>query len=466
MKRVGIIGGGVAGLTAGIYLRKKGIACEIFEKNTVAGGNLTGWRRDDCIIDNCLHWLMGTHRATSLYSLWQDIGMIDKNTVLYRAPYFYMSEKGGRQAAFYASASRTRAELCRLSPEDKREIDRFMDAVDVFRDYYRHGEKMTPKVVSAALYYGCLSLSELAGRMKSPLIGALFTDYIGGDYMALGLLVSYAAFCVGNASVPLGGSPAAAQRITEKFVSLGGKLHTGCEVKQIVVRGKKATGLVTSDGSYHPFDVILCASDPAVTYGRLLRSAEVPRVLKEKRELRFSALHAAFCCDSDMIPHFGTMIIQAEGLEGFGKTRMVVREFSHEPAFAPKGKCVIQCMLLQNNAQSVRWVTLASQKSAAYRRLKELLAGKMARALVLRFPAVTDSLRLLDVWTPATYYRYFGAPCGSFMPWYMPPRRLPVGMSSRVKPYRNVYLVTQWERSPGGVPGAAMRGSQMAGKLT
>lgn len=465
MKRVGIIGGGVAGLTAGIYLRKNGVFCEIFEKHSIAGGNLTGWRRGDCIIDNCLHWLTGTRQGTALYDLWQEVGMLDKNTKIYRAPYFYMSEKDGKQAALYASLTRARRELHRLSPKDRLEIDRFFDAAELLRDFYCRSENpMNPstlKLFPKILRYGCLSLSELSARFQDPLLKQLITDYIGGDYMALGLLVPYAAFSAGNASLPSGGSPAAAERMAECFVSLGGVLHTKQEVRRIVIGGREATGLLTEDGKYHAFDAVFCACDPAVTYGKLLSGVKAPRALIEKKSLRFSALHAAFCCDAEVLPHFGTLVIDAPMLKEFGASRLIVREFSHEPSFAPKGQCVIQCMLMQKENESQQWISY-SKNPNLYRQRKELLAGKMARALLVRFPWIADGLRLLDVWTPATYRRYFGAPSGSFMPWYMPPRRLPFHLPRTVRPYQNVYLVTQWEHSPGGLPGAAMAGKQAA----
>lgn len=52
MKKTVIIGGGIAGLTAGIYLQKAGIQTEIYEKNKVPGGMCMGWRREGYFIDN------------------------------------------------------------------------------------------------------------------------------------------------------------------------------------------------------------------------------------------------------------------------------------------------------------------------------------------------------------------------------------------------------------------------------
>ncbi|MBO5126874.1 MAG: NAD(P)/FAD-dependent oxidoreductase, partial [Clostridia bacterium] len=56
-KKVLIIGAGISGLACGIYAQKNGIDSIIVEKTHFAGGNLTGWKRKDCYIDNCIHWL-------------------------------------------------------------------------------------------------------------------------------------------------------------------------------------------------------------------------------------------------------------------------------------------------------------------------------------------------------------------------------------------------------------------------
>ena len=42
MKKIIIVGGGIAGLAAGIYGLKAGMAAEIYEKNPVAGGSCSG----------------------------------------------------------------------------------------------------------------------------------------------------------------------------------------------------------------------------------------------------------------------------------------------------------------------------------------------------------------------------------------------------------------------------------------
>lgn len=46
MKKVVIIGGGIAGMTAGILLQKVGFKTEIYEKNVLPGGQCTRWKRE------------------------------------------------------------------------------------------------------------------------------------------------------------------------------------------------------------------------------------------------------------------------------------------------------------------------------------------------------------------------------------------------------------------------------------
>ena len=61
MKKVVIIGGGIAGMTAGVLLQKDGFTTEIYEKNVLLGGQCTGWKLEGYFIDNC--WLTGTRKC-------------------------------------------------------------------------------------------------------------------------------------------------------------------------------------------------------------------------------------------------------------------------------------------------------------------------------------------------------------------------------------------------------------------
>lgn len=108
MKKVAIVGGGVAGMTAGILLQKAGYKTEIFEKNAVAGGQCTGWKREGFFIDNCIHWLTGTREGSALHELWKEIGALGKGVDLYEKEMFFSSKQNGEVLTFWRDKERTR----------------------------------------------------------------------------------------------------------------------------------------------------------------------------------------------------------------------------------------------------------------------------------------------------------------------------------------------------------------------
>lgn len=96
-KRVLIIGGGISGLTAGVYAAKAGYETHLYEQQAYVGGECTGWDRGGYHIDNCIHWMNGTAPGDSLNRLWQDIGALGPETEIIHPDRMYTSELGGRR---------------------------------------------------------------------------------------------------------------------------------------------------------------------------------------------------------------------------------------------------------------------------------------------------------------------------------------------------------------------------------
>ena len=82
MKKIIIIGGGIAGLSAGIYGLQNGYEVTLYEKNATPGGECTGWNRQGYHIDNCIHWLTGCIPTNDLYPIWKNIGALKDDTTL------------------------------------------------------------------------------------------------------------------------------------------------------------------------------------------------------------------------------------------------------------------------------------------------------------------------------------------------------------------------------------------------
>ena len=224
-------------------------------------------------------------------------------------------------------------------------------------------------------------------------------------------------------------------------------------------------GAVTADGGDTlAVDGVVCACDPAVTFGRLLDRRYAPRQLRtmyrrERAYPVYSALHAAFSCQTTAP---GVQVLDVPPFDAGGEacSRLVARSYAHEPSFAPEGRTVVQCMIPLRRAACERWITLSGD-AAAYAREKARVTADIAA----RLSGVYTALQPLDCWTPATYRQYFGAPYGSFMGFALTERawlgRLPV----RVPHLKNAVLATQWLQPPGGLPLAARAGGRAAQTL-
>ena len=100
MKKVVIIGGGIAGMTAGVLLQKAGFETEIYEKNALPGGQCTGWKREGYFIDNCIHWLTGTRPESALHELWKEIGALGDDVEICKKEMFFSSKLNGQTLTF------------------------------------------------------------------------------------------------------------------------------------------------------------------------------------------------------------------------------------------------------------------------------------------------------------------------------------------------------------------------------
>lgn len=463
MNKVVIIGGGVAGLTAGIYCVKNGLSCEIFEKNAFCGGNLTGWKREGFYIDNCFHWLTGTLPDTELYRIWRDIGMIADRGSLYQPNVFYESVCDGQSIAFSRYPEVTRLNMLKLSPPDADEIDRFIDSVEAVGELMKD-KKPSRAIVSIYARYRRLSLCQLSERFRHPLLKKAFTDYFGEYFSAIALIWAYGAFICGNGMIPKGGSRNAAERIESRFVGLGGKLYKGKAVNKIVSNGKRAYGILTEKGEFVRADAVICACDPSVTFGRLLSPDNMPNGFKavysdDAVAPAFSSIHAAFSVPANKLPRFGTRIIPCPITNE--KKRIIIKEYCYEPSFSPEERCIVQAMLFLNADKSDVWIREKTNREK-YSSAKILYADAMKEAISKEFPSLDGDVKLLDAWTPATYHEYFGATHGSYMAFALTPKTPLKRYSCRIKGLHNVFMATQWQCSPGGLPNAARSGKKAA----
>ncbi len=471
MAKIIIIGAGVSGLSAGIEARLSGHEAVIFERHFRAGGNLTAWDRDGYHIDNCIHWLTGTNRVTKLYKMWEKLGVLG-NVPVYKPEYLFAFEKDGVKLALSRDIEKLKSDMLTISPEDKKEILAFIKAIKAYQkingvagENYDKKSTLVNKIcaIPSLFRYFALTTKDLADRFKSDFLKDFIRCYMTDHFASLALIMVFATFTSGDGDLPEGISSAMAERMRDRFISLGGELHLKKGVARIELDGRRAKGVTLDEGTFVSADYVIATTDPAITFGTFLPEELMPKKLKsnylDPKMRRFSSHHTAFSCNKTDLPFEGdTMLeIPEEYRDEFSARYIMLREFSHEKSFAPEGKNLLQTMVYCFEDDAKKFIEL-SRDPDAYREKKKSLAEKTEKIILGYYPELRGTLKCLDVWTPATYKRYVSSEIGSFMSFILPPKTAPVKLSPKIKGIENVLLATQWQQNPGGLPIAAESG--------
>ena len=121
-KKIVIIGGGVAGLSAGIYAKLNGFDTEIIELHSVTGGQCTAWDRKGYRFDYCLHWLVGTRKGP-FNDIWKETNVLnDEVEIIDHKVHTKVFAADGREFIIYTDLNEWEKYLCELAPEDTGKI--------------------------------------------------------------------------------------------------------------------------------------------------------------------------------------------------------------------------------------------------------------------------------------------------------------------------------------------------------
>ncbi len=478
VKKIVIIGGGIAGLSAGIFAQKSGYESTILEKLPTLGGECTGWDRDGYHVDGCIHWLVGTKPGTPMHQLWREVGALE-GAEIYHPDSFLTYEHDDVTVSLYRDLERLRASWLALSPEDTDAINNFCHTVQQLQTFEIPCDKpmdlmsllekirMLASMKEAGIVmrkYGKLSLRDYARTFKHPALQALLASFLPEGYSASSIFFALASFTKGQASIPRGGSKAFSMRMVKRYLSLGGTIEAPCEVVDLVVDRNAVTQVITGNGGVFAADYFVAACDPHVLYQRLLKGKYRDRAF----ELRYQnptdyplASHVLVALGyegkMDTIPRSLSFPIAPFEINQRTIDRLSIAHYQHEPTFAPQGHTVITCAINQFHDDWEAWDSLAENRQD-YRQEKMRIGTAVLQAVERRFSQMAGGLKILDVATPKTYERYCNAYRGAFMAFLPTVRGKMMAHTGRIKGLSNLHLTGQWLQPPGGLPVAAITG--------
>lgn len=475
-----IIGGGVAGLAAGIYAQKNGFDSVIYEQHTVAGGQCTSWHRKGYLIDNCVHWLTGTNPEKDIYKVWCDVGVLGPNIEIIQPTSFMQVEMNEQTLNLWQDVERLHTDLLALSPEDAPATEEFIQVLKTYGDVMfvalKPSEQLNlcdiwrllrqmRKLAAVHKKYSKLSIPEYAGRFRHPLIRKFLTAYMPKSYNAASMFYVYATFVSGNGALPRGGSLGMIERMQHQYEQLGGTVRTRCKAVKIEVNKRQATAVRMADNGCIVSDFVICTCDPSVLFNQLLDRSYIDKFFSEHytrhdRHPLYSSVNLYYGVEHPIVGMPESIFFETEPYPIANKQANVIfmKNFDYEPTFAPTGKSLLQVLLMQYEEDFEYWRALYENDLPRYKAEKARLATDIMQRIEQRFPEVAEQMETLEVVTPMSYHRLCGAYKGAYMSFIITPGIKKMSHSGRLLSVKNLYLAGQWLQPPGGLPNALVTG--------
>jgi phytoene dehydrogenase-like protein len=229
--------------------------------------------------------MKGTRPGSELYKIWETVGAVGHGEEMFQPDQLFTSELNGERITLWRDVARTEQELFALSPKDKDAIRDLMFWVRV-ASYAQIPADKPPELTNLSGYrklkgdlketmkvikhYKKQDMADLMASFQHPLIRCMLSDLCPPASLANSFPLTYGNFLAGDGGIPRGGSRAMAARIQKRFEELGGTCFTGTPVQEIVHEAGRASGVRLENDTFVPADFIICACDPAITFGRLL----------------------------------------------------------------------------------------------------------------------------------------------------------------------------------------------------
>lgn len=476
MKKIVIIGGGIAGLSAGIYAQLNGFESIILEKNTIIGGECIGWEREGCYIDGCIHWLTGSNSG-EINRVWKRVGALE-NIKIIEPEYLYQYINGKTIISLYRDIDKLKEELLSVSKDDSEQISEFINYIKALEsmsmpteplDQMNLGDLMkfmksmkgVSKIVKET---SSISLEEYATRLKSDDLKKFILSYMPKDYQLMSFLVSIATFTSGNGNIPEGKSIDFSNRMRDKYLSLGGIIYLNKTVSEIVIKNKLVEEVITASKEVFHCDYLIPSCDVDVTFHKLLKNKYndkkfEKRYLNEKDNPLISNCYFAYTVDKNVattLPHMS--LLESEGIKVANKNRTTIGLKVYDYINNENGLVTAISPLMQDGEDYDYWESLYKKDKTKYKSEKLRIGEEIRKKFILQYPQLEGNIKLIDSATPMTYQRYLGAYKGSYMSFMLTKKSKQMMHNGKIKNIKNLFMAGQWLITPGGLPTALMSG--------
>lgn len=283
-QRIIVIGSGLGGLAAAIRLAAKGHQVEVFEQRDKPGGKAYVYQTGDYSFDS------GPTVITAPFlfdDLWQAAGKRREDYFQLEpcVPYYRIFDQHGRFFDYTGDHAATLQQIEQWNPADKEGYERFIATTRAIfqkgfveladKPFLHFGDmvKVVPDLVRLQSY---LSVYQYVARfIQNDFLRRCFSFhplFIGGNPFASSSIYAMIHHVEKSWGVhyAVGGTASIVAAMVRLLQELGGVLHLNTPVQEILVDGRRVTGVRLADGSVERADSVVSNADVTYTYRTLI----------------------------------------------------------------------------------------------------------------------------------------------------------------------------------------------------
>ena len=477
-----IIGAGVAGLTCGCLLAKKGLKVLIIEKNPKVGGCCTSFQKDGFSFDLSVQSIGECQRDGRVWRILKELDLLDQIRFIRLEPareYHFPDRK-----VIQSSRLETQIEtLSSLFPDEKRGIEQVYSVLrKIFEEFSQIPSSLNwfdPSSVSSRyplLYqYRDKTYADLLNEfIPDPLLRNILS--IRSSYALLppeeisvigmaGIEMSYFNYGVSCIEGRVEELPL---KMGEALKKMGGQILEGHEVKQIIIEEKKAIGLRLKSGHEITGRVIISNIDAHTTFMDLIGEACLPGGFLSKLKgmrpsLSYFILYLGINGELDELPVANNEIFFGHDLtkeyQSLYDNRIpdeapfyLLAPSKVNPSHAPRGKSTLCFSYKVPYHLSPNWG----------KKIKEQLSQRLIAKASALIPDLRKRIVVSVETTPKTIERWTHNRWGAAYGWAQIPSQSGIHRLQRTTSIQNLYLTGHWTSPGGGIAGVVASGELTA----
>ncbi|MDM9630875.1 FAD-dependent oxidoreductase [Robiginitalea aurantiaca] len=486
-----IVGGGLAGLTAGATLAKFGKKVLLLEQHHKPGGCATTFKRGDFIIEVGLHEMSGLAEGGTLRNIFKMLEVED-NVELKQVPEFYGIPSDSKDFVFPHGFEAAKKALIDKYPEEEKGIRKFLQVLAGIRKealnlprsplkrklIYPLMPLLYPNLVTATKHTVGSWLDKHIKNEKTKLDLVAHIAYWGDDPYTLSMFyfgLPFAGFIESGGYFIKGGSQKLSDHLAAFIEEHGGTVLLGKKVEKIITENGRATGVTFSDSFNNNGQSITIACDNVVANCAMplvpaLLDEPFASTLKQKisPHPQSTSLLCMYLGFNQKVDQFGVKyysnFIQGDDVKSlrdvhpnqlgdWKKRSFIFVDYEKVDAgLAPPDKAAgVICTV----AYLKNWEGLSDE---AYRAKKEEVGQILLERLEAKFPGIRDSIEYYEISTPKTIKRYTSNPGGAVYGFAQTKRLTGSRRFRNNFLIPNLYFASAWAFPGGGFEGTITGG--------